>query len=104
MSENSDLLALEVEKDARIESDAVYEAAKTNWENFDAQYQTMRGGAHADGDTIARIAALVRRYGPKLLTRMGWPGAAAGVAALVADEGAFSGIINAFKSVLELVF
>lgn len=87
---------LQAEFDARKASDMAYDAAKTEWESVRDQWQAMRGGG-VDGDFITRIAALVRKFGPKLATRMGYPGAAAGLTALLANDGGFSGILGSLK-------
>ena len=100
MGERTDIL--QREQDAHAASDAAYEAAKADWEAISGQYITMRGGAAGDG--VDRIAALVRRFGPKLMMSMGLPGAAGGLTALVADEGAFGGILGTLKSLLGFVF
>ena len=101
MTESDNLLTLEVEKEARAESDAVYAKKEAAWKVYRDQYQAMRG---ANGDTIDRIAALVRRYGPKLMMFMGLPAGTAGLTALMTDEGSFSGITDGFKSLLALLF
>jgi hypothetical protein len=45
-------------------------------------------------DIPGRIADVVRRRGPMLSKYFGWPGAAVGSMALLADDGAFTGIIK----------
>lgn len=99
MTTRTEILA--AEKASRKASDMAYEAAKKEWEELDAAYREMRKIA---GDGVDRIADLVRRFGPKLATRLGLPGLGAMAAGLTADTGGFSGILGALKGLLGFVF
>lgn len=82
--------AIDNEVGAASMTDEFYRLAKSQWEMVDAAYKEARGIKPKEEFKLdsKSIMALIKKYGPILATG----GGGAAVAAIAADEGAFSGI------------
>jgi|TARA_Y100000034_G_scaffold1776_2_gene2275 hypothetical protein len=94
MSFAETLKALDAEEKATALFDERFQESLKEWEEIQARRAVLRDRfSDSDGDALARIADLVRNYGPKAAKYLGYPGLAAAATAFFADDGAFAGLI-----------
>ena len=94
MSFAETLKALGAEEKATELFEERFQESQEEWEEILARRAVLRDRfSDGDGDTLVRIANLVRNYGPKAAKYLGYPGLAAAATAFFADDGAFAGII-----------
>jgi len=94
MATPDDILAsITNEATAADTTDSMYNEFKEQWEGVHAAYVKRRGFALSD-DSKGKLMGLLKKFGPKIATYAGLPGAGAIVTALSADEGGFSGIMS----------
>ena len=85
------------------QADKAFAEVKAAFQAVEARYMALRGAKSDGGDTMDRIATLVRKYGPVAAKYFGGPAAGAAATTIMADGGSFSGLRELFGKLLSVV-
>ncbi len=88
--------AIAAAREAAAEVDEAVAAAELRYEEMRRAYAELRG-------IDAGLKAAVSKWGPRLAKVLGYPSLGAGLAALVADPGAFGGVRDALARIVAVL-